>query len=753
MESGNDLFEHAAAYDHCLSERGKCPSVMKGGDQVIPSKNTDPMESLINPNSIAIVGASEKTMYGRGVYEALKSHDYKGKIFLINPKRDEILGTKCYKALSEIPEPIDLVVIIVGRKSVLKTLQGCVSIKAKGALIITAGFREADEEGKGLEESIREFASSNPIRIWGPNCAGYANFRDLVIATLVREEGREFLPGKAGLVSQSGALMMSLVGVARDKGLGLNFAISTGNEVDLESVDFMEYMVADPSTKAVAAFVEGFKDVRAFSRVAERALEEGKPLCVLKVGRSELGEKAAASHTGSITGSDKAYETLFREKGVLRATDTDELLEMAKACTMIEYPKSKGIAILTSSGGTGSMSADLCADYGLDLSDLSENTSKKLANLDELLTFERLSNPIDVRGQGIRAINKVLPIVLDDENFGVIVIAICFSSVGKIANEVATLVRDAILGTKRGKPVIVLWIGRRERLGGSYEVEEGYEILERANIPVFSAPGKCFKFIKKMFEFKKARDRYHERGRMKRELPGVSHRDEVRRIAEDTGKTLHEFDGKKIISLYEIPVTREKMARSPEEATKVAEEIGWPVALKAMSRQIVHKTDAGIVRLNIFEKAEVEKAYREVWENAGKLGSDGKIEGVLVQEMIPSGVEVILGMTRDPQFGPLILFGIGGIFVEILKDIAFRLPPISEDDAREMIEEIKGHGVLRGDRKGKPYDIDALAEAMAKFSYLCMDVDGIFKEIEINPLIVGERGKGVKVVDSLLVRY
>ena len=710
------------------------------------------IENLINPKSIAIIGASETTMYGKGILESLRKNDYRGKLFPINPKRDQILSAKCFKDLKGIEEPVDLAIIIVGRKYVLNSLEECIAKNVKGALIITAGFAEADEEGKNLEKSIKKFALEHNFPIWGPNCAGFANFKDGVIATLLREEGREPLQGKAGFVSQSGALMMSLVGVARDKGLGLNYAISTGNEANLESTDFMEYMLEDPSNKVITAFVEGFKDVKHFIRVADIALEKGKPLCILKVGRSKLGEKAAASHTGSITGSDVGYETIFKQKGVIRAIDTDELLEIAKVCSMVKWPKSDGIAIITSSGGTGSLSADLCADYNLNLADMSQETVKKLVGLEELLTFETLSNPIDVRGQGIRSLDKVLPIVLKDDNYGIVLITICFSAVGKVANNVATGVRDAILNLNSDKPIFVLWVGRKQRFGGTFDIEEGFEILEKAEIPVFSEPQKCFKAIRNIINFTKAREEYFENRKRVAIFKPIARIKEMGQIISDGKKILTEYESKRILSLYDIPVTKEKLTTSPEQAIKVAEEIGYPISLKVMSPQILHKTDAGVIELNIDNPLKLKKAYDTLLKNAKNYNEDVQIMGILVQEMVSPGVEVILGMKKDPQFGPLIMFGLGGIFVEIFKDVSFRLPPIFEEDAYEMIQRIKGYEVLKGARGKRECDLQALADVIVKFSQLCIDASEVYTEIDINPLIVSEKGSGVKVVDSLMIK-
>jgi acyl-CoA synthetase (NDP forming) len=324
--------------------------------------------------------------------------------------------------------------------------------------------------------------------------------------------------------------------------------------------------------------------------------------------------------------------------------------------------------------------------------------------------------------------------------------------VGKVANSVATSVRDAILGSNSDKPIFVLWVGRRQRFGGTFDIEEGFEILEKAEIPVFSEPQKCFKAIRNIINFAKAREDYFENKKRVGTFKPITHIKEARQIIGGGGKILTEYESKKILSLYNIPVTKEKLTTSPEQAIKVAEEIGYPIALKVISPQILHKTDAGVIELNIADPLKIEKAYETLLRNAKNCNENVQIMGILVQEMVSPGVEVILGMKKDPQFGPLIMFGLGGIFVEIFKDVSFRLTPIFEEDAYEMIQQIKSYEVLKGFRGKRECDIQALVEIVVKFSHLCTDISEVFREIDINPLIVGERGGGVKVVDSLMIK-
>jgi len=707
------------------------------------------IHSFFHPSSIAILGASETTMYGRGILEYLQQLGYKGKIIPINPKRDQILGIKAYPSVTKVPDPIDVALIIVDRKYVLNSLRECAEKGIKSSIIITAGFQEADDEGRELEDKLTKFANETGLRICGPNCAGLANIKDGIVISLLREEGRKLLGGNVGLVSQSGALMMALAGVARDKEIGLNYIVSTGNECDLEVSDFMHYMIEDPSTGVIAAFVEGFKDIQKFREAADLAIQKKKPIIVLKVGRSELGENAAASHTGHLTGSDSAYNALFKQKGIIRAIDTDELFEMTKIFSAGKLPKGDGVIILTSSGGTGSLTADLCGDLGIHLPDLTGSTLEELLSLEGLLTFGKLGNPADIRGQGMGIIKQVLPPILRDEKFSVILICLAFSTVGPgLAQKIAPDIIE--LSKTTDKPIVVLWIGRKKKeditgLGC------GFDLLEQNGIPVFEKPLTCLRAIKALIEWNQFQAPRKEDVKVEEASFEIS-KEDISRVLGNKEGPLNEFESKKLISLYGIPITHEKLATSVEDAKKIAKEIGYPVVLKGMSHDITHKTEAGIVALNISDEVKLEKCYMEILGNAKKYNPKADIQGVLVQEMVKEGTEVIVGMSKDPQFGPIIMFGLGGTFVEVLKDVSFRVPPITHRDAEEMIKEIKAYKILEGVRGKKTVDIESIIDTIMKLSKLSLSLKDSIAELDINPLIVFEKGKGTKAVDALVIR-
>jgi acetyltransferase len=556
------------------------------------------------------------------------------------------------------------------------------------------------------------------------------------------------LGGNVGFISQSGALMMALTGVARDKEIGLSYIVSCGNECDLEVSDFMHYMIEDSTTKVITAFVEGFKNVHKFSEIADLALEKKKPIIVLKVGRSELGQHAAASHTGHLTGSDSAYNALFKQKGVIRAIDTYDLFEITKIFSPGKLPQKDGIVILTSSGGMGSLTADLCGDLGLNLPDITGSTLDELLGLEGLLTFGKLSNPVDIRGQGMGILKEVLPPLLKDEKFSIILICLGFSTVGpglaqKIGHDIIELSKTT------DKPIVVLWVGRKKKEGISGR-ECGFDILEQSGIPVFEKPLTCLRAIKALIDwnqFQKSR----KESVISRKLHLEGDKKHIIRNLYSQKGPLNEFESKKLISSYGIPITRENLATSIDQAKKIANEIGYPVVLKVMSNDITHKTDARIVALNICDEITLEKTFKEILENAKEYNPKADIQGVLVQEMVKEGTEVIIGMSQDPQFGPIIMFGLGGFFVEVLKDVSFRVPPLTHLDAEEMIKEVKAYKILEGVRGRKMADIEAIIDIIMKLSHLSLDLKDSVAELDINPLIVFEKGEGAKALDALVI--
>lgn len=465
-------------------------------------RNLDP---LLRPKSIAIIGASESGLYPAGILRNLLKYNYEGKIFPVNPNRETVQGIRSYAKILDIQEDIDLAVIIIPRGFVLDILDQCAKKGVRAAIIITAGFGEADEYGKELQKKMGEFAEKTEIMICGPNTAGLANIHDNIALTARLDPPP--LRGNVAFASQSGALMMAMYGNFRDKDIGLSFIASTGNQVDVELSEFIRYLIDDDNTKVVATFIEGLKSVETFLETADVALRRGKPIIALKVGKTKAGAAAAITHTGSLTGSDEVYDAVFKQKGIIRVDDIDELMDTAKVFSLFihEVPKGDGLAIISQSGGLGSLTADLCETLSLNLPELSGDTLNKLVSMDELMTFGSLRNPADVRGEGTRAaaLPRVLEPFIQDEKFSYLVILLARPAVGKEDVETASAIIRLSQTVK--KPIFVVWVGRKIPDPGSDIDSQPYRILEKGGIPVFYNPGSCLKAIKHLIDYVKFR--------------------------------------------------------------------------------------------------------------------------------------------------------------------------------------------------------------------------------------------------------
>ena len=707
---------------------------------------TRSLEPLMRPKSIAIFGVSgDLTRFGGMPLRHLINHQYPGKIFPINAKYDEIAGYKCYPDILAIPESeeIDLALVVVPAKTVYETLKRCIQRGVKAAIVFSSGFAEIGGEGIEMQRQIRELVWDNHFLLCGPNTDGIGNPHERI--PLGFATSMELLPpGNIGLVTHSGAVMNSIVYRCWDRGMGFTYHICAGNEAHLESSDYIEFMLDDPRTKVILAFIEGFKDARKFLAVADYALEKHKPIIVLKVGKSEKGSKAAASHTGALAGSDKVYNAVFKQKGVIRADDFDDLAATALLFQKCPLPKGTGVGIISVSGGAMGVMADKAAELGVELPDLALHTQKELQRL---FHWAKPVNPFDLTGQMASdpsLLPKVLKLFLEDENVAFLVVTVTpFPSFfdEKFFVEIVEAARNS------PKPVAVCTIRGFLR-------EQYARVLTQADIPILYTPDECFRAIKALIDYSQFQERYRTREQNSRGLePPISNPEleKMRRELMSTTRVLTERQSKAILSRYGIPVTKEALARTTDEAMARANDIGYPVAIKIESPQITHKSDAGGIRLNIQTAEELASAFDEVIMNARKYNPEAEIAGVLVQEMVADGLEVIIGISRDPQFGLTIMFGLGGIFVEVLEDVSLRLLPITRRDAEEMIKEIKGYKVLQGVRGQPPRDLDALVDTLLKVSRVAEDLDDQISEMDLNPIMVFETAKGIKVVDSLMI--
>jgi acetyltransferase len=707
-----------------------------------PERVTSGIEYFFHPRSIAIVGASDdRRKVGGRPLALLLDRGYAGKVFPVNPRYQEIAGTPCYPTVLDVPDAIDMAIVSVPGSAVLEVLEHCSSKGVKAAVVFSAGFGEIDAAGEAEQEKIRKLARENGMRILGPNCFGIVNARNGVMATFIHElEMKAAAEPTLSLVAQSGAFGARMFEDATRAGVGCTSFTSVGNEADTEFSDFVDYLLDDPDTKIIGGYLEGVKDGERFKRAAEKALSVRKPLLITKVGRTRAGSRAAASHTGSLAGDDAMYDAFFRQMGVVRIDNPDVMTVFATLHRDGRDYSGGRVAILSGSGGHGVMLADACEGVGLTVPEILGETRAKLQRSIPAIGSGR--NPIDLTAAAnnrpemptgcLRALAE------DEDNIDIILTMPFFQ--WERSKEMAEEFVDIYRSTN--KPIVIVAHERPD----SGQAAELFAIVQKVGIPILYDQFHAAQAIAKLSWYqRKAKQGRGAAGSQKD--PDPSTVAGVREALGD-GEPLSEFRCKQLLGKYGIPLTREGLATSATMAVELARNFGYPVALKVQSGQILHKTEAGAIKLNLTSDRDVRRAYKEIVTNARGYAPDAKVEGVLVQEMVQDGVEVIVGVTKDPVFGHAIMFGLGGIFVEVLRDVSFRIAPLTRADAEEMLDEIRGRRVLEGVR-GKPAaDREALIDVLLRVSQLVIDHPDRIDEIDLNPLVV--LPKGAKVVDALI---
>lgn len=706
------------------------------------------LKYFLSPRSIAIIGASNKfdSISGKPL-RYLIEQGYEGRIYPVNPKYDELMGVKCHKSILDVPEIPDLALFAVNFRLVLPMLRQCAEKGVKNATIFASGFAESGEEGRQLQKEIGQLAQETGMRICGPNCQGSIALRDRAIGGFSASMGiKPLLVGPIGYVTQSGALGYSIFSLAQQAGVGFSFVASTGNEVDLHTLDFMEYMLEDAETSMVIGYIEGIKDGRQFARLADRALQLGKPIVALKVGRSEIGQKAASSHTASLTGSDAVCDAFFGQKGIIRADDIEDMIDVAALMQRIPaLPKGKGLGIITTSGGAGILVADEASEMGLDIPDLGPETTAAIEKV--IPAFGSALNPVDVTAQVINEAEdfmKVMQAMVANPDLHALVIVVT-QITGESGRQMA---QDIVTMTQQTeKPITVAWTA------GDVLVADNLEILVEGGVQLYRSPVRATKAMGRLMKYGAFRQAYYSRTTSVGEAAvNIESRDSALAILGRTAQTLTEHEGKQLLETYGIPITREAVATSETEAVEIARTIGYPLAMKIDSPDIMHKTEAGGLKLNIADEEQVRHAFNEIMSNARNYNAEARLSGVLVQEMVTGGVEVIVGVNNDPQFGPTVMFGLGGIFVEILKDVSLRVAPFDRTDAMAMIRQVKGYKVLAGARGRAPADVNAIADVLVKVSRMALELENEVAELDINPLLVLPQGHGVRVADALVIK-
>ena len=693
------------------------------------------IDKMLNPRSIAVVGATPRLQYGgRMLAAALKAGD-QVSVYPVNPRYDEVMGVKCYPSVSDLPEVPDVVGVVVSSGQVLNVLNECHQKGTRAAIVISAGFSErGTQEGRDLQAQLGEFARESGLRISGPNCLGLANVKDNIWVSS-SSRGAEGLGGPVGLVCQSGASAFGpFLNRALDSGIGLSYIISTGNEADLDFSDFVRYLLDDDDTKVIAGFVEGFKDASKFIEIAKLAAERGKPIVLIKIGRSDLGAKAAQSHTAALTGLDALYDAALSQYGVIRVADYDELLEVSNLLANSPPPPAQGLAVVSHSGGISSLTADMCGQVGLDLPELNDTARDGINGV--LKGFGWASNPSDVTGfANSDSFPEIMQFMANDPAMGTLVVA---SSGGDAQAEQVIAQRDL----DKKMALAFLWTGSRRE-------SAGLDTLKKARIPVFYTPNRLATGIRSLLDYHIWLGRRGQAG-----FPAIlsittEQQTVANKLAVKGGVALSEHQSKHLLAEWGVPVTTETLVQTADAAVEAGSEIGYPVVLKADVTGVPHKTEAGLVKLGLDNEAAVRAAYDEVTSNAENAGAD--MNGVLVQEMVSDAVEVIVGVSYDSQLGATILFGSGGVMVEVYNDVSLRLCPIDESDALQMIAEVKGARLLEGFRGQPAADIAALADTLVRVSQLGAQLEGSLAELDINPLMVLPTGQGVRAADAVAI--
>jgi len=696
------------------------------------------IHTMLHPRSIAVIGATPRQQYGGRLLNAVLRAGDRLRVYPVNPKYAELGGRTCYPSVEDLPESPDLAGIVVPAAQVLPVLEACHRQGVGAAIVISAGFAErGTRDGQALQDRLSAFARESGLRISGPNCLGIANVKDdlwpMAMGSVVTAQD---VPGAIGLVCQSGATAFGPLRTrAADAGIGYTYIISTGNEADLEFADYARYLLDDPDTRVIAGFVEGFKTAEKFIEVARLAAEYGKPMVLIKIGRSAAGARAAGSHTGALTGSDARLDAVCAQYGVIRVQDYDELLEVSQLLARAPRPDPAGIAVVSHSGGVSSLTADMLGAAGLHLPPLSEAVRDDLNGI--IKDFGWAANPADLTGfLNTDAFPHIIESMTNQPEVGTLIVA---SSGGESRAEQAINLRD-----RTGKAVVYLWTGNRTDT-------HGLAALKAAAVPIFYSPAAMARGLQSLHGYHAWRDQ-RERSGFAEAPPLTADQQLTRTRLTNAGqRALSEFESKHVIAAWGVRGTREVRATNADAAVAAADELGYPVVLKVDSADIRHKTEAGGVRLGLADSGQVRAAFADVMARAYAFAPGATLAGVVVQEMVTNGVEVIVGVSYDDQLGPMLLFGSGGVLVEIYQDIALRRCPITPAEAVEMISEVKGARLLRGFRGRPAADLDALVETLVSVSHLAVHLDGHLAELDINPLMVLPAGAGVKAADALVL--
>ena len=707
------------------------------------------LRPLLSPDSVAIIGASadQETLRGR-LTRALIEHGYDGRVHPVTRSQSEVFGLRAYPTVAALPEPVDLAVILVPAAHVVETLEQCGGRGVRAAVVISSGFaEESDEAARARDLELGRIAERHGIVVCGPNSEGIVNPLRPLVATfspVFHDPTQRLLPATAkgrpiAVSCQSGALTFSFLSRGRAKQLRFTHQVSAGNQTVLEAHDYVDWWLDAGDADIFLLYLEGVRRPDRFRAVATKAAEAGKPLIVAKVGRSVAGRRAAASHTGALAQAGDIDDAIFRHHGIIRGDDLDHMLDVAAAFSFCRRPRGNRVAVITGSGGSAVWMADILSAHGLELPVLEEDIQKRILAL--LPSYASAQNPVDGTAQAIHEVGyaRLVEIVRESKQIDVILL------IGSLANEATAKQRAEELATVTGDTAqpIILSTYTTATPGSMAAIAE-------AGIPCYTSMPSCARAIRALVDY--ARFQMRRRQPRTAEVTPSAVREAVGRTLATAGPVLTEADAKPLLARYGVTRAAEALVTSADEAVAAAARIGGPVALKVQSPDITHKTEAGAVALGALGDSAVRDAYQRVTAGAKAANPGAAINGVLVQAMAAPGQEIILGVTRDPDFGPMLMVGLGGIHVEVLRDVVFSPVPIGRDEASALLGELKGEALLDGARGALPADRTALAELIASLSRFAADHADLIEEIDLNPVIVHPEGQGLTVVDALIVK-
>ncbi len=692
------------------------------------------LHPFFHPRAVSVIGASSdlKKLGGR-TFRNLRVHGFQGGLYPVNNRSEEVQGVAAVPTIAELPDEVDLALILVPAAGVVQTIEEYAAKGVSAAVVFSSGFAEVDEEGRRNQQRLLEVGEAAGMRIVGPNCMGVMNVHSKLFCTFSSAfDTGTVKPGRVGVVSQSGAFGAHCIVLSRDMGLGLGLWITTGNECDVDVADSLAYLAQDDGTDVILVYMEGCRSKERLVHGLELARSKGKPVVVLKVGRTDVGAAAASSHTASLVGSDAVFDAIFKQYGAYRANSIEELFDVGYACTAGIFPPGRDLGIVTISGGVGVIMADAASDAGLEVPPLADEAQQILK---ELIPYAAVRNPVDFTAMALSdmsLVQKNLEVMLDVGGCDAVVVFLGAVGLNPVLMEALS---GSLLEVRKkfAKGLIVLAMKARA---------DAKETLEEAGYLLMEDPTRAIGAISALAGFAAS-----FRGQGAKQAPPAL--PEGR--APFPATTVSEFEAKQVLGSAGIPVVDERMASSAEEAAAAAGELGYPVVLKIASPDIMHKSEMGGVLLDLDSAEAVRAGHATLLERAREHHPEARIEGVLVAPMVQGGVETILGVSRDPVFGPVVMFGLGGIFVEVLKDVTLRVAPFGLEEAHAMIREVQGYPLLEGVRGQPAADVDALAEALARLSAFAAAHADELETLDLNPFLVLPKGQGAVAVDALIV--